>query len=172
VSATIEFIHEYLGQEKITQSAYSEACGMAASNLSSILSYDIMVGHENIHKLLRGLNSREARLRMVAAYLRDSVPKEFSNNVVVQVGDQSDLMQGLVSESGPADTAAAAALAAFHELPSPKLKDLTVNFLRSLRDDAELRDLFTRMMSYLGKEEPAVSKDAAAKKPTKKSDKY
>lgn len=144
---------------------------MAASNLSSILSYDIMVGHENIHKLLRGLNNREARLRMVAAYLRDSVPKEFSNNVVVHVGDQNELMQGLVAESGPTDTAAAAALAAFHELPSPKLKDSTVTFLRSLRDDAELRDIFTRLIAYLGKSDPA-HKDAAPKKPTKKSDKY
>lgn len=163
MSATIEFIHEYLEQEKITQSAYSEACGMAASNLSSILSYDIMVGHENIHKLLRGLNNREARLRMVAAYLRDSVPKEFSNNVLIQVGDQPELAQGMVMEGGSADTSTAAALAAFQELSSPKIKDLVVTFLRNLRDDADLRDLFVRTLAYLSRGEAGASRESSRK---------
>ena len=161
VSASLSFLNEYLRREGVTQVAFAEACGMAASNLSAILNRDTAVSGENIQKLLKGIRSKEAKLRMLAAYLRDEIPREFADEIAIQLVNDIGSDVSLVMEA-PRRDAASVLLSAFNELPTTTLKAQVSLLARRLRDDEELRDLFTRMMSYISDGEDVSLEDYSA----------
>jgi transcriptional regulator with XRE-family HTH domain len=151
VSASLDFLHEYLKREDITQAAFADACGMAPSNLSAILNRDIAIGSDNIPRLMRGVRGHEAKLRLLATYLRDQVPREFSNEIAVHLGASGESASGLVMETTDSHSQTSALASAFRELPSEKLQDAVLSFVQQLRDDGELRDVFLRMTAYLNR---------------------
>jgi predicted transcriptional regulator len=145
-----DYLSDYLQRLDLTQVDFAKAAGMTQTNLSDILKGDVEVSARNIGKLLRGLSDESERDAFIAAHLRDQIPEDQAERVVVHVSKPDDQRGGVMEDKPDNDTIIEAELvAAFAALPSSTYRKRVLRLLRHLRKDADLRDLFSRTVAYL-----------------------
>ena len=99
------------------------------------------ISYRNLPRLLNGFESRSDKLEFLTAYLRDEVPADFEDDIVV--GTRSG------GRKGKAEAREEEFAAAWRALPGARMQARILRLLRALRHDETLRDLFVRITDYM-----------------------
>lgn len=154
-----EMLRSYLKDSGTSQADFAKAAGMDASTLTGILSLDISISAKNLPKLLRAFPVHNDKLSFLAAYLRDQVPSEHTDEVSIEVNPmRPGATSGALCEVDidPARLFADAAIAAIGQLPAQTQEQL-YHLAKALRQDADLRTVFQGIMRYVPRAHPPVT---------------
>lgn len=148
MSLATEFLIDYIERAEQTQADFARLAGMTPTNLTEILKGSVKIGARNIDGLLRAITSGAERARFIHAHLNDQIPSDLADSVTVHITQQAE--PGMVMEGGNEEAQLEAELiAAYRALTTLTYKRRVVRFLRQLKRDADLRDLFQRIMGYV-----------------------
>jgi hypothetical protein len=113
---------------------------MTAANLSDLLAGHVAISYRNLPRLLNGFESRKDRLAFLVAHLRDMVPPDYEDDIVIKT--KSRRMAGTpVSEDEITK--------AWQHLPGRELQTRIIRLLKALAEDEDFRELFMKMMDYV-----------------------
>jgi hypothetical protein len=148
MNLALEFLKDYFEKpDALNQGDFAKACGMSAANVSDLLSERISISSRNLNNLLRGFRDEGDQAAFLTAFLRDQVPVDFVDDVVIQHKKPSVLKE----DSDAIVDTETEMIRAFSELPSDLFRRRVVIFLQHLRKDPDVRDLFTRTVAFLDK---------------------
>lgn len=146
MSLALEFLAAYFEQPATTKADFAKSAGVDPSLISQLLVGAVQISTKNLPRLLNGFRTDLERREFLAAHLRDQVPVEFADDVIVH---QTSAILNEAAEGDAAFKLEVHLVEAFGALPSEAYRRRVVRFLHHLRKDSALRDIFRRTMDYI-----------------------
>lgn len=145
MSLASDFLRDYFRRNgDITQHQFSLASGLPASQITKILRHGAGIAPERLAGLCSAFGDEYERAAFLTSWLRDQIPHEHADIVKISPGDKAEKV---VAEDGNGEVFAL--VDAFNALPGDSYRAAVLRLMNTMQTDAELRDLFRRIMDWV-----------------------